>query len=107
MKNFVRLFALAVIAAGLLASAAAKADVYFRDNDRVVLREYVTAPSEHVTFYTAGSILPETVTYSELPSTVVEKLSPAPSGATYVSYGGNVYLIDKKKRTIIDAVQLY
>ncbi len=107
MKKLATPFALALIAAGLLASVSAKADVYFRDPDRVILKDYVTAPSENVTFYSPGTILPETVTYTELPSTVTTKLVPAPAGATYVSSGGNVYLINKSDRKIIDAVQLY
>ncbi len=107
MKNLATPFALALICAGLLTSISAKADVYFRDPDRVVLRDYVTAPTERVTFYTPGTILPETVTYTELPTTVTTKLVSPPSGAVYVSSGGNVYLIDKSSRKILDAVSLY
>jgi hypothetical protein len=107
MKKFATPFALAVICAGLLVSATAKADIYFRDPDRVVLKEYVTAPTERVTFYAPGTILPETVTYTELPTTVTTRLMSPPEGAVYVSSGGNVYLLDKRKRRVIDAVQLY
>lgn len=107
MKKIATPFALALICAGLLTSVSAKADVYFRDNDRVILKDYVTAPSEKVTFYTPGTVLPETVTYTELPDTVTTKLSPAPAGDVYVSSGGNVYLIQKDSRKIVDAVQLY
>ena len=100
-------FALALIAAGLLTSISAKADVYFRDPDRVILKSYVTAPSEHVTFYAPGQVIPDTVTYTELPTTVTTKLAPAPADSAYVSYGGNVYLISKKDRKVLDAVELY
>lgn len=107
MKKFATPIALALICAGLLTSISAKADIYFRDPDRVVLKEYVTAPTERVTFYSAGTILPETVTYTELPTTVTTKLATPPEGAVYVSSGGNVYLIEKKSRKIIDAVSIY
>ncbi|MEZ0223595.1 MAG: hypothetical protein ACAH83_03505 [Alphaproteobacteria bacterium] len=107
MKKLATPFALALICAGLLVSATAQAEIYFRDPDRVVLKEYVTAPSEQVTFYAPGTIIPETVTYTELPMTVTTRLMAPPSGSVYVSSGGNVYLLDKKKRRVIDAVQLY
>lgn len=107
MKKIATPIALAVICAGLLVSATAQADIYFRDPDRVVLREYVTAPAERVTFYAPGTVLPETITYTELPTTVTTRLLSPPSGAVYVSAGGNVYLLDKRNRRVIDAVQLY
>ena len=107
MKNLATPFALALICAGLLVSVSAKADMYFRDPDRVVLKDYVTAPGEHVTFYNSGTILPDTVTYSELPETVTTRLSPAPANSVYVSSGGNVYLIDRGSRKILDSVELY
>jgi hypothetical protein len=107
MKKIVTLCALGIIGAGLVTSVSARAEVYFRDTDRVILKDYVTAPSETTTFYSAGTVLPETVTYTELPATVTTKLVAAPAGDEYVSAGGNVYLIDKSNRKVIDAVQLY
>lgn len=110
MKNFVKMLGLAAVCGGLMASAPAKADTYFRTTDKVILRSYVTAPTtttSTVTFYKPGTVLPETVTYSELPTTVTTKLVPAPEGDVYVSEGGNVYLINKEKRVVVDGITVY
>lgn len=108
MKTTLKTLTLAVIAAGIaFAVTPAAANVYFRTSDTVVLRSYVPAPKETVTFYATGDLLPETVTYAELPTTVTTKLIAPPAGAFYVSAGGNVYLMERKSRRIIDAVQLY
>jgi hypothetical protein len=108
MNTLAKLLGVAVLCGSVAASLPAKADFYFTDNDRLILRRTVVEPSvdEQVTFYTRGAILPSEVHYEVLPMTVSRRLSPAPEGDTYVSYGGNVYLIDPDRR-IIDATELY
>ena len=108
MKNLLTVLSLAMVLGGLTASLPAKADFYFTDNDRVVLKRVVVAPTDTktVTYYTPGTVIPETVTYEELPMTVTSQLTPAPEGDAYVSIGGNVYLIDRDRK-IIDATELY
>lgn len=120
MKTQTALLSLAVLCASLITSLPAKADTYFRDNDRVILRTYVTTTttttptttttttptSQTVTYYTPGTEIPSTVTYTTLPTTVTTKLAPAPQGAEYVLIGGNAYLIDHDKRVVIDAEKL-
>jgi len=114
MKTFNAFLTAAVIGGSLLASLPAKADIYFRDNDRVVLHDYVTTttkttttgPEGTVTYYTPGTALPDTVTYTELPSTVTERLAPAPDGDEYVVMDGNAYLIDRDRRVVVDGLRL-
>ena len=111
MKNFTRLLSLAIVGGGLIASLPAKADTYFRDSDRTVLRSYYTtttttpAPTHTVTYYTPGTVLPDTVTYTELPTTVPTKLVSPPEGSHYVFIDGNAYLVDHDRR-IIDSEKL-
>ncbi len=57
-----------------------------------------------MTFYKPGTVLPSTVTYTELPSTVVTQLPPAPEGEAYVTTDNNVYLVNKQTRTVVDGV---
>jgi hypothetical protein len=107
MKHLVKTVSLVALSAGMLSALPAKADVYFRDNDRVVLRSYVTTtPGQTVTYYTPGTVLPDTVTYNELPTTVTTKLVAPPPGDVYVAIGGNAYLIDRDKRVVVDAEKL-
>lgn len=106
MKNIAKLLSFAVICgATTLAHVPAKADFYFTDNDRVILRRAVVRPAENVTVFSPGTVIPETVTYEELPMEVTRQLSPAPDGDLYVSYGGNVYLIDHDRR-VVDTIDL-
>ena len=108
MKNVSKLIGFAVILGGLAGSIPAKADVYFRDNDREVLRNYVTttpSPDSTVTFYSTGATLPDTITYTEVPAAVTSRLSPPPAGDEYVTVGRNVYLIDRSNRTVVDALK--
>jgi len=53
-----------------------------------------------------GTVLPATVTFTELPTTVTVKLTPPPAGDEYVAVGGNFYLINRDKRLVIDAEKL-
>ncbi|HTK85600.1 MAG TPA: hypothetical protein VL625_11005 [Patescibacteria group bacterium] len=115
MKTFTRVIGIAVVAGALFAVLPAKADVYFKDTDRDVLKSYVTVtPSTGTTttttkttttYYQPGTVIPDTVTYSELPTTVVSKLSPPPEGDTYVTIGSNAYLVDKDRK-VVDAIRL-
>ena len=108
MKNLLTALSLAVVFGGLTASLPAKADFYFTDNDRVILKRVVVAPAQTdtVTYYTPGTAIPETVTYEALPTTVTTQLTPAPEGDTYVNIGGNVYLVDRDRK-IISGTRLY
>ena len=109
MKTFVKIAGLAIGCGVLIASVPAKADVYFRDNDRTVLRSYVTTEptsTSTVTYYAPGTALPETITYSELPTTVTTRLAPPPPGDKYVIVGRTAYLIEPEKRVVIDAERL-
>ncbi len=106
MKSLGKILGIAVLC-GVACSVPAKADtVYFRDSDRT-MHDYVTVPSDNgtVTFYERGSVLPDTVTYTQLPTTVTTRLAPAPEGDVYVTAGGNAYLIDHDRR-IVDAYKL-
>jgi hypothetical protein len=57
-------------------------------------------------FYTPGTVIPQTVTYTELPTTVVQQLPPPPSGQVYVTADNNVYLLNRENRTVVDAVTI-
>lgn len=114
MRTFTRVIGVAVLAGGLFASLPASAAIYFKDTDREVLRSYVTvSPSgtsttttqTTTTYYEPGTVLPETVTYTELPTTVVSRLSPPPEGDTYVTIGSNAYLIDRDRK-VVDAIRI-
>lgn len=94
--------------------------VVFRDSDRIVLKNYITTNSVRCSdrdhrrhcverrtnsvFYHPGMTLPQTVIYRPLPSTVTTRLTPAPEGTVYVHANDDVYLINRKNRAIIDAV---
>jgi hypothetical protein len=116
MKTLTGLLTIAIIGGGLMASLPANAATYFRDNDRVILHDYVTTSTTTTTtdangnttttYYEPGTVLPDTVTYTMLPTTVTTKLVKPPRGYEYVIIGGNAYLIDSKKRVVIDAEKL-
>lgn len=115
MKHMKTLIGLAVIGGTLACTLPARADttVYFRDNDRTVLRSYVTKPATTTTtqtvttYYKPGTSIPETVTYTTLPTDVTAQLVPPPPGDQYVIIGDNAYLIDPDKRVVIDATKVY
>jgi hypothetical protein len=110
MKTFVKIAGLAIGCGVLIASLPARADVYFRDTDRPILRSYVATPAPAstgtVTYYAPGTALPETITYSELPTTVTTRLAPPPPGDKYVIVGRTAYLIEPENRVVIDAERL-
>ena len=113
MKNLSKLLGIAIVGGGLMISLSAKADTYFRDSDRTVLRSYntsttttTTTPGDTVTYYAPGTALPDTVTYTELPTSITTKLVAAPKGDEYVAVGRNYYLIDHDKRMVIDAERM-
>lgn len=99
--------------------------VIIRDNDRVVLRNYITSnrfycppgsfarhnrcvePSRRVVVYSPGQYMPRDVYYSELPYSISSRLAPPPYGAVYVRSGDNVYLMNRRDRTILDAINLF
>jgi hypothetical protein len=99
--------------------------VVFRPTDRTYLRNYIYANGMYcppgtrphhrrcvarpgnVVFYRPGTMLPSTVTYSPLPYNVTARLAPAPVGTVYVRANDNIYLINRRDRTIIDAVNLF
>lgn len=70
-------------------------------------RNCVPDPAAKVTWYRPGTVLPTTVTYTELPGTVVSRLPPPPPGRTYVTTENSVYLINPETRTVVDTVTLY
>ncbi len=113
MRHMKTLIGLAVIGGTLACTLPARADttVYFRDNDRTVLRSYVTKPTTTetvtTTYYQPGTTIPDTVTYTTLPNDVTAQLVPPPSGDQYVVIGSNAYLIDPNKRVVIDATRVY
>ena len=111
--------------------------VILQDTDRDVVREYVyvkykgcppgtvmkkkeryfglvkpyhsciPAGGANVTVYQPGTIIPQTVTYSELPTTVVSRLPAPPTGATYVTTDTEVYLVNPETRTVVETVNLW
>ena len=99
--------------------------VVFREGDRVFLRNYVYANGMYcppgsvprhrhcverpgnVVFYRPGTVLPSEVVYSPLPYEVTERLAPAPYGTVYVRANDNIYLINRRDRTIVDAINLF
>lgn len=66
----------------------------------------VVPKASNVNFYQPGTVLPQTVTYTELPSYLVDALPPAPSGQVYVSADNAVYLIKPETRTVVETVTL-
>jgi hypothetical protein len=98
--------------------------VFFRDNDRVYLGHYIYANGMYcppgtrphhrhcearpgnVVFYRPGTAIPSTVVYQPLPYSVTARLAAPPPGAVYVRANDNVYLINRRDRTVIDAVNL-
>ncbi len=55
--------------------------------------------------YAVGAVIPVGVQYEVLAPTVVA-VAPPPPNAVYVQTGGNVYVMDRTTRTILDAVNL-
>ena len=96
--------------------------VVFRDSDRVFLKHYINTNSVYcvtnarlhrqrcverpanVVFYRPGTILPETVYYTPLPPAVTARLAPAPAGTMYVRSNDSIYLVNRRDRAILDAV---
>jgi hypothetical protein len=107
MMSPVRLLCAGIICGGLFASAGAWANIYFRDSDRITLRNYIFAPADRGILYHPGSPLPENVNYTELPPSITVNLPPPPKGAVYVSSGGNVYLLDRSTRMVVDSLSVY
>lgn len=99
--------------------------VVFRPGDRIYLRDYIYANSMFcppgfrpqyrkcverqgkIVHYRPGTLLPGTVAYTPLPDHVMARLSPAPAGTVYVLANDNIYLINRRDRMIIDAVNLF
>lgn len=99
--------------------------VIIRDNDRVILRNYVTshryycppgtvarrfgcvARPNNVIFYRPGEYLPRSVAYTEVPYSISSRLAPPPYGAVYVRSGDDIYLMNRRDRTILDAINLF
>lgn len=98
-------------------------DVVLVDHDRVVIREYIGRHHERwcppglakkhngcmppgQLKYKVGETIPGSVRYVVLPRTVVRTLTPLPPEEIYVRTGGDVYVMDKTSRTILDAVTL-
>jgi hypothetical protein len=115
MKTLTGLLSLAIISGGLIASLPAKADTttYFTNDDRPVLRSYATTTttdaagnSVTTTYYKPGTVLPSTVTYTALPSTVTTKLVAAPAGDEYTIIGNTAYLVNRDKRVVIETQSL-
>jgi len=102
-----------------------QSQVIFDDDDRAVIRGYIgrhryycpfgtipqrggcVTPPANVVFYRPGEVLPDTVVYTELPGYVVADLAPPPPGAIYVRAGDDVYLMSKRDRTILNAINLF
>jgi hypothetical protein len=109
MTKFAQVLCYAALCGGLMTSIPAKADFYFTGDDRLVLKRYVVEPAPvtgDVVFYERGTVIPETVRYEQLPLAVTRQLTAPPQGDVYVSYGGNVYLVDTHRR-VIDSIELY
>lgn len=131
MKNVTNSMKCLVLAGCIFAAAPAFADtttttvttrnVVIRDIDRPVITEYVqthrtycpagTVPTHgecllpsKVIVYQRGEVIPDTVHYEVLPTTVTTRLAPPPEGATYVAADGNVYVVDAKSRAVIDSM---
>ena len=105
MKKLTGLLSLAIISGGLIASLPAKADTYFRDDDRAVLRSYATTTTTD-NAGNPGSVLPGTVTYKVLPDNVTTKLVAPPQGDEYTIIGNNAYLVSHDKRVVIETQSL-
>jgi Ni/Co efflux regulator RcnB len=97
--------------------------VVFRDDDRVVIHDYMdehyhhhcppglykkhdycVAPG-HVR-YIVGQPLPPEIVYQPAPVELVEQLQPVPRGYQYVQVDGDVLLMNQASKDIIDAVTL-
>lgn len=61
-------------------------------------------PRDRTVYFQPGATIPQTVTYTELPTTIVSQLPAPPSGEVYVAADGNVYLIKPETRTVVEAV---
>ena len=98
-------------------------DIKLVDHDRVVIREYIgrhhkkwcppglakkhngCMPPGQLK-YEVGGRLPTEVRYETLPRSIVRTLTPLPADDMYIRTGGDVYVMDKTSRTILDAVTL-
>jgi hypothetical protein len=98
-------------------------EVKLVEHDRVVIREYIghhrdkwcppglakkhngCMPPGQLK-YKVGETIPTTVHYTLVPRTVVRTWAPLPPDEIYVRTGGDVYVMDKTSRTILDAVTL-
>lgn len=60
-----------------------------------------------VIIYQPGATIPSTVTYTELPTTVVSKLPAPPEGETYVTTDTGVYVVNPQTRTVVETVNLW
>jgi hypothetical protein len=137
MKNFAKIMGAAALCTMIGVSVARAETVVLQDSDRDVIREYVyeshggcpagTVMTEKqrwfglvhpqhncvipkgatVTFYQPGTVIPDTVTYTQLPTTVTTQLPAAPAGAVYVTSGNGVYLIDPTTRRVVDTINIY
>lgn len=136
MKKLTLMLGVAALAGGLtVAASAAQAEtVMFTTQNRTYLSDWIMetnngcpagstlvkekhllrdpsyrciAPRGRKTvFYAPGTVIPQTVTYTELPSTVVSHLPAAPAGQVYVTSDNNVYLLNRENRTVVDAVTI-
>jgi hypothetical protein len=98
-------------------------DFRLEEHDRVVIREYIghhhdkwcppglakkgnncMPPGQ--ARYRVGEVIPTTVHYEVVPTTVYRSWTPLPPQDVYVRTGSDVYVMDKNTRTIVDAVNL-
>lgn len=133
MKNIVMILGVAALCGGFATTAGADT-VYLTSDSRAVLHDYVISKNggcppgstrvkedhwfrgptyscvvpkgSNVVFYKPGTVIPETVHYEMLPTTVIEKLPTPPSGEVYVTADNNVYLVQPETRTVVEAVTL-
>lgn len=122
-------FLAAALIAGTAASAMAapRRVILFNDGDRLVVRNYYTqtyraqpCPTGLVRRgtgqclprnqalrrnYRVGRPLARNVTIAPVPSTLLQLLSPAPTGYGYGLVDGDVVRYDSKTRLIVDAIQ--
>ncbi|HYD17002.1 MAG TPA: hypothetical protein VEF76_00820 [Patescibacteria group bacterium] len=66
----------------------------------------IAPKGSNVMYFKPGQVIPQTVTWQELPTTVVQQLPPPPSGEVYVTDSTNVYLVKPETRTVVDAVTI-
>jgi len=63
-------------------------------------------PSRTIHYYPAGSLLPESKIYEQLPQYVASRLTPPPRNMAYIFTDDNVYLVDVLTRRITDRVSM-